>query len=592
MVIETDLLTFFEWLLVGGSDRLPAVLQFLLTAGSLILLALVIGFLAAMVRHGPLVAGDLTYGVVRNAIGELFVLSPRRIWAMARLAIQESLRRRVLVVLAVFVVVLLFAGWFLDNQTHEPVKLYVSFVMTAATYLTLLLAIFLSAFSLPNDFKNRTIYTIVTKPVRSGEIVLGRILGFSAIGTVLLAIMGLASYVFVVRAVSHRHTIVAEENLTSLAINHRHTVQIGPDGAKQTSTEMGHWHPIDSQEKNTEAPQELFRARVPHYGKLRFKGPTGADKARGISVGNEWGYRSYIEGGTEAAAVWTFTGVTADKFPDGLPVELNIRVFRTYKGNIEKGILGSIFLRNPKTGLRSDIETFEARDFHIDSRFLPRKLPRLRKDQQDAGDSEMVDLFDDLVDDQGRVEVWIQCLPRAQYFGAAQADCYLQATDDRFDWNFMKGYLGIWTQMLLVTAFGVMFSTFLSGPVALAATTGALVIGFFADFTTSVATGELEGGGPIESLIRLVTQKNVTSELEQNVATAIVQSIDAVLMIVMQSVTHVLPDFRSFSNVAWVAHGFSIPTDLVCQNLVAALAYVFGVFVGGYFFLRIREVAK
>ena len=37
-------------------------------------------------------------------------------------------------------------------------------------------------FSLPADIKTKTIYTVVTKPVRPGEIVLGRIVGFSLVG--------------------------------------------------------------------------------------------------------------------------------------------------------------------------------------------------------------------------------------------------------------------------------------------------------------------------------------------------------------------------------------------------------------------------
>ena len=80
----------------------------------------------------------------------------------------------------------------------------------------------------------------------------------------------------------------------------------------------------------------MFRARVPVLGKLRFKDPKGADIAKGISVGNEWAYRSYIEGGSLAAAIWTFEGINAQSFPDGLPLELTVSVFRTYKGDIER----------------------------------------------------------------------------------------------------------------------------------------------------------------------------------------------------------------------------------------------------------------
>ena len=64
---------------------------------------------------------------------------------------------------------------------------------------------FISAFSLPEDIKSKTIYTIVTKPVRATEIVLGRMIGFVAVGTVMLMPMGLVSFIFVDRGLNHRH---------------------------------------------------------------------------------------------------------------------------------------------------------------------------------------------------------------------------------------------------------------------------------------------------------------------------------------------------------------------------------------------------
>ncbi|MDZ4248407.1 MAG: hypothetical protein U1D32_04005 [Patescibacteria group bacterium] len=70
---------------------------------------------------------------------------------------------------------------------REPGKLFFSFVLMTSTYLVLLIALLLSVFSLPNDFKSKTIYTVVTKPVRAGDIVLGRIMGFTLVGTVLLS---------------------------------------------------------------------------------------------------------------------------------------------------------------------------------------------------------------------------------------------------------------------------------------------------------------------------------------------------------------------------------------------------------------------
>ena len=435
MVLETEPIQFLAWFW-------PALLFFFQAAAVLGVAALVGGYLLAAFRYGPLGGGDVTYHMLKRAATDLVSQSPRRIMALAWLAIQESLRRRVLVGFGVFLIILLFAGWFLDTKTNDPATLYLSFVLTATTYLILLMALVLSTFSLPADIKNHTIYTVVTKPVRPGEIVLGRILGFSAIGTLLLAVMGLFSYFFVIRVLNHTHEVEiaslavasgandgAQTGRTSNVQNHRHQVTLDSDGNGSTDIVQGHYHEVDAKtlgDKTTyvvSPPRDLLTARVPAYGKLRFRDRNGKGRDRGINVGNEWKYRSYIDGGTLAAAIWTFENITPERFPKGLPIEMTIRVFRSYKGDIEKGILGSLVLRNPRTGRSSQIQTFEAKDFLIDHRDIPRKLV------DPAGKS--IDLFDDLVSD-GELEIHLQCLDDSQYFGMAQADVYLRARDASF----------------------------------------------------------------------------------------------------------------------------------------------------------------
>jgi hypothetical protein len=70
------------------------------------------------------------------------------------------------------------------------------------------------------------------------------------------------------------------------------------------------------------------------------------------------------------------------------------------------------------------------------------------------------------------------------------------------------------------------------------------------------------------------------------------KAVDSVLQYIMLSVTYVLPDFSSYSSVRYVAEGFDIPWNKIGQDLTVGLAYVAGVFICGYFFLRTREVAK
>ena len=116
----------------------------------------------------------------------------------------------------------------------------------------------------------------------------------------------------------------------------------------------------------------------------------------------------------------------------------------------------------------------------------------------------------------------LQCLEPAQYYGVAQADFYLRSGNGSFALNYAKSCLGIWFAMLLVAAIGVMFSTFLAGPVALLATLSVVLIGQFRSFIEGLfdaqVTGnsfDMPGGGPIESLYRIVTQASIIVELDQ-----------------------------------------------------------------------------
>ena len=600
MVIDlNDVIPFFHWL--------PGALLYWLVIVAIVTgIATVVAWLVAAVRHGPIVAMRLTWRLLCGAVDDLVHMSPRRVAALAWLSIKESIRRRVVIVFIVFIVILSFAGWFLDPGSINPGRLYLSFVLTATSYLLLLLALFLSTLSLPADIKNRTLHTVVTKPVRASEIVLGRILGFAAVGTCLLVFMGVTCYVFVERGLSHTHQLTADDlrplqsgpagepaglqGYTSRANRHRHKVIIDPSGEGRLEMEQGHWHRLTVHKEGDKVsyqigpPEGMLLARVPIYGKLSFRDRKGQVEAHGLNTGDEWTYRSYIEGGTLAAMVWKFQGVSEKDFPRGLPVEMTIGIFRTHKGNIEKGVPGSLAVRNPQTGEKVDVRIFEAKEYVTDVQFIPRQLH--------TADGQPRDLFRDLVDDKGEVEIWLSCVVPQQYFGAAQGDLYLRAGDASFPLNFAKGYLGIWLQMMLVIGLGVMFSTFLSGPVALMTTLGTLIGGLSHEFMFKLAMGQTYGGGPAESFIRMLTQDAVTVEMEPGLRTATAQTVDALTQFWMRLMAAVIPDFGHFSFADYVAYGFNISGDTALTFTCRAMAYLLPVFVAGYLCLKTREVAK
>ena len=626
MVLEQEIQPFSTWFP-------QALTSYAESAFFVVLAALVVSYLVSAFRYGPLVAGDRIYRTLVGAVVDLVHISPRRVWALARLAVQEAIRRRVWVALVAFAVILMFAGWFLDPTSPAPGPLYMTFVMSWTTYLIVLLALFISAFSLPADIKNRTITTVVTKPVRTAEIVLGRIVGFTLVGTALLAIMGAASYVFVVRSLDHVHEIRAEDlNETAMqpdqlkpgrigttreAQHHRHDVILNPDGTLETDFKHGHKHSIEVREVDGKkqyvcSPHEdMLTARVAIRGHLQFidrdgkdaqKGGQGRTSTGGINVGKEWEHQGFVEGGSQSTAIWTFDGIDEDAlFPNvkkedrRLPLDMTIRVFRTYKGNIEKGITGKLVFRNPSnTLMASDPYIFTAKEFSIDRPRLERKMTRAGAADTDP----KIDLFDDLVSN-GRLQVELQCLEPGQYLGVAPEDIYIRAGDESYELNFIKGYFGIWCQMVLVTGLGVMFSTFLSGAVAMLATLGSIVLGFFAQdigaLFDAVITGnrkQVPGGGPVESFVRIITQKSITVPYDRSLGVDIMERVDWLFMQILKAWTDVLPDFSTFSNVNWVASGFNVPGDIILEQLTRLVGYLVAAFLAGFIFLRLREVAR
>jgi hypothetical protein len=648
MVNENPVPPFHDW-------WQAASLHWLLIVGGLAVLLALGGLLVVTLERGPGAAFSKLAGLLVSGAKDLIFLSPRRVWALAWLAVKESIRRRVVVAFAVFVVVLLFAGWFLDPSSAHPGRLYLDVVLSATSYLVLLLALFLSALSLPNDIRNRTLHTVVTKPVRPSEIVLGRILGFTIVGTVLLGAMCLLSYGFVVRGLSHSHAIdpadiarlekAAATGQTGGKLDlqttrdqgHRHRLHIDPSlpaptppahsRTIQVDEEAGHTHALTYEiRRTTDAsgkkaakldyhlgpPQGALVARVPVYGKLLFRDRSGIDSERGINCGDEWTYRSFIQGGSQAAAMWTFD-LDPSQFPKEVPVEMNIGVFRTYKGNIEKGVLGSLAVRNPKTGLTVETGIFESTEFVIKHVSLPRKIVNYSSKQiiprktptakgmvirpsPDQYDPSLLkktefDLFRDLSDN-GRFEIWLRCLEPAQYFGASQRDLYVHAGDASFELNFVKAYVGIWMQMVLMTAFGVMFSTFLSGPVALTATLGALVGGLFNDFMTQLAHHQVVGGGPTEAAVRILKQQNVVSDLDPGLGTTVVRMLDVPAEFFLRVMSSILPSFGDFGYSGFVAYGYNVDSNTILVHLLTTLAFLVPLFVAGYFFLKTREIAR
>ena len=292
-------------------------------------------------------------------------------------------------------------------------------------------------------------------------------------------------------------------------------------------------------------------------------------------------------------AIWTFSNLTKemfpeDEFPQGIPVEMTIEVFRTNKGNMEKGVAGTIFLENPKTKKRVLLENFNAVKFATDRHMVPLHFSRPGPD----GRIEKFDLFNDLVSDDGQLSICIQCLEYGQNFGMAQPDLYIRAADGSFELNFVKTYLGVWLQMVLVLSLGVMFSTFVSGPVVLLGTVFMVIAGVFSPFIVELASGHIVGGGPLESAERIVTQDNMISQLPPGIKTSTIKAVDQATALAMRDFCAVVPEFNECSYGRHLAFGFDVGRDLLARCMIRELAFVLPVILLGDLALKQRELAQ
>ncbi len=630
MILQPDdFWSFYEWLMRPEAFLQSAFLQGVV----LILLAIVIGLLVGYVysanRYGPSEGFYAVARAIRDLVRfDLPGTSTRRVIALARLAFKEAIRRRVLFIVGLFMAVLLLAGWYLNPESDDPARLYISFVLTATNYLILALALFISAFSLPADIKSRTIYTIVTKPVRATEIVLGRMVGFVAVGTLMLVPMGFFSYLFVTRGLRHTHQEVVElEELsdgtlrgeTDAIRNHSHSFEIAADdqGVGLTDKVRGHRHLVtrDGEDFKIGPPIGALQARVPSYGEIQFYNRSGEEKQAGVDIGAEriatGGYgasgiarviglargsrkieHGYVEGGTLGAAEFTFSDVTPDRYSDGIVVNLSLRAYRSYKGDIESKIRGSVTMKHPSEEVESNPITFFIEEYEIDELALP-----LTIEGTDNNVTRQLDVFEDLVDEEGRLNLVIRCLDRSQYLGVTKSGVFLQPDSNSFEWNLMKAYASIWLQMTMVIAFGVMFSTFLSGPVAMISTAACVLLGFSAeqiyDTRHYIDEGIERGGGPIESVIRLLKQDAMTTQLDvDTLAASVIKTVDAGIIYSLDAVATALPNLpKMVATAEYAASGFDVFGALLARHAVATFGYCFLAFIISYFFLKSREIA-
>ena len=485
-----------------------------------------------------------------HGIAEFVSLSPRRVYAITLLTFKESIRKKALLVFVVFAVLFMFASWFMATPSDRPdmqVRNYVAFVFIAIQFLVLPVVLILSCWGIPEDIRIRSLHTVVTKPVRRNEVVLGRMLGFASIGTMILLIMSTVGYVWIQRQVS--------------------------DNVK------------------------LF-CRVPVYGDVKFVDRLGnpsvdrfGNPSEGINVGDVDQTRSFIEGGSKAAGIWTFP---LNEEADSLKLESRFEAFRTFKGNMNRSLRVRYVIVNEEKSLRVPLPTFEVDEFGTNESDVSRKLTWI--DEQTLKESE-VDIYKDLAVATkgtrfGSLVVQVQCLDRQQYLGVSRGDFFIRLPDRSFTAGYAKAVTGVWLKILIIVMASVTASCFVKLPVATLLSSSVIIFGQIArGFLDKLLSGTQTGGGATESFYRLVTHTNDTAGLPDNLLIDSLKMFDYGLQHLLWMVKFMIPDLRSFGMSDWVARGFDVPwAGMLLPSLAITAGYILPCLLLGYVSLSLREL--
>ncbi|MEO8206393.1 MAG: ABC transporter permease subunit [Chthoniobacterales bacterium] len=104
--------------------------------------------------------------------------SPGRVWALAINTLTELIRQKIFYFLLIFALFVIGNSAFMENFSFEQeFQMLKDVSLGAMSIFTSLIAMLATAFLLPKDIEDRTLYTLLAKPVPRYEYLLGKLLG-------------------------------------------------------------------------------------------------------------------------------------------------------------------------------------------------------------------------------------------------------------------------------------------------------------------------------------------------------------------------------------------------------------------------------
>jgi hypothetical protein len=366
-------------------------------------------------------------------------LAMRSIWAVATNTLKQALRMKIAAVFIVLLIVLLpvmglsMTG---DGTLMGRLQTFVSYSLSLTNLLLCLLTIIVTIYTLTSDIQQRQIYSVITKPIRRYQLLLGKLLGVVLLNTALLALF--SAIIYVITIYTPKFSDVNQADLIHVE-NEFFTARAAlvPPEVDVTKEVLDIYEKL---ERDGQLPPDMPRSKI----------------IDGLTKRKQLEKRAAVVG---QQLVWEFHNVKV--------VDPNETLFIRYKYDVS--------INPPDEQIYSQWDIGDIRQIPEEVRYFPRKDPiRTFRELEFPGH---------LIAEDGYLAIRFLNVPlndTAVMFPPDGLEILYKA--DTFTSNFIRVVLLILFRLIFLACLSLLASTFLSFPVAILLSLCILVTAIFSAF--------------------------------------------------------------------------------------------------------------
>ena len=372
----------------------------------------------------------------------------KRVWAVASNTFWQSIRMKLALAVIIILLVLLPLMSFTmvgDGTLKGKLQTFSSYGLSLTNLLLCFLTIAISTYTLSSDLKGKQLFSVITKPIRRFEILIGKMLGIIMLNTLLLIIFSAIIYgltVYMPRYIESSPQEIAKVNDEFFTARRGLKPQINPEDFRKEA-EAEYQMLVERGDIN-EITNEIVLNRQIEQMMLNK-----AQQARGVAVGG--------------SKTWTFKNV----YPKSDSIFIKFK-YEVINQPPDRNIWGRWFVGDDRADQGQVVST-QSYDSY-DRKDVIKAIHEIKVPASYvAKDGYLAVSFQNLMYNRTTV------IPQ---------DVELLYKQDSFTANYIRIFFLLFIRIVYLAILGVSLTTFLSFPVAIFVCLGVLVVALVSSFVT------------------------------------------------------------------------------------------------------------